>query len=176
MPRETSITKKMVIDAAFEIVRKNGFHTLTARSIAKQLGCSTQPIYWIYENMDVLKQDVIEKIIAYLTEKIHSFNKTGRPFLDFGIGYIQTAYNEPMLFKLIYFDNILNLKFTDITPEKEMIEIMRKDECTANLTDEECYHIAVKSWVFAYGLASLHATGMMVYNEEKIEKMLNDFI
>lgn len=176
MPKATSITKEMIVSAAFDIVQVEGFQSLSARGIAKHIGCSTQPIYWIYENMDVLKQDVIVKIVAYLNGKINSFHKTNHPFLNFGMGLIHTAYSESKLFKLIYVDNILNLNFADITPGEEMLNVMKTDEYLANIPDDKLYDVAVVCWIFAQGLACLHATGMMAYDEEKIEKMLVDFL
>lgn len=35
---------------------------------------------------------------------------------------------------------------------------------------------ATKAWIFAHGIASLIAAGIMVYNSEKIEKMLLSFM
>ncbi|MDR1761277.1 MAG: TetR/AcrR family transcriptional regulator [Bacteroidales bacterium] len=99
MPKTSSITKEMIIDAAFEIVRADGFTAISARNIAKKMGCSTQPIYWTYENMEVLKQDVITKILQFLSVQIGSYTKTGKPFLDLGLGYIHVAFTESVLFK-----------------------------------------------------------------------------
>jgi len=45
MPRSTIIAQEVIIEAAFELVRKEGFEVLSTRNIAKQIGCSTQPIY-----------------------------------------------------------------------------------------------------------------------------------
>lgn len=45
MLRSTIIAQEVIIEAAFELVRKEGFEVLSARNIAKQIGCSTQPIY-----------------------------------------------------------------------------------------------------------------------------------
>ena len=45
MPRSTIIAQEVIIEAAFELVRKEGFEVLSARNIVKQIGCSTQPIY-----------------------------------------------------------------------------------------------------------------------------------
>ena len=49
MPKPTTITQEVIIETAFEMVRKEGFAVLSARNIAKQIGCSTQPIYWCYK-------------------------------------------------------------------------------------------------------------------------------
>ena len=63
MPKSTTITKEIIIKTAFEIARKEGFAVLSARNIAKQIGCSTQPIYWSYKNMDDLKAEVCQKAL-----------------------------------------------------------------------------------------------------------------
>lgn len=46
MPPKVKITKKMVTEASFEIVRDSGHENLNARTIAEYLGCSTQPILY----------------------------------------------------------------------------------------------------------------------------------
>ena len=48
------------------MVRKEGFAVLSARNIAKQIGCSTQPIYWCYKNMDDLKAEICKKALPFL--------------------------------------------------------------------------------------------------------------
>ena len=45
------IPKDKIIDAATELVRKNGMSALNARTLAKELGCSTRPIYITLEHM-----------------------------------------------------------------------------------------------------------------------------
>lgn len=172
MPKASSITKEMIIDAAFEIVRTDGFPAFSARNVSKKMGCSTQPIYWIYENMEVLKQDVISKILHFLNWQISSYKKTGKPFLDLGLGYVRVAHTEPVLFKSLYVDNILGIKLTDIVPHEMMLTAMKQDTGTSDIPDDKRKDIAVKSWIFAHGLASLIATEMIVYNEEKVETLL----
>ena len=61
MPKPTTITQEVIIETAFEMVRKEGFAVLSARNIAKQIGCSTQPIYWCYKNMGDLKAEICKK-------------------------------------------------------------------------------------------------------------------
>ena len=61
MSRKATITQKEIVNAAFKITKKEGFEQITSRKLAAAAGCSTQPIFRIYENMDALKQDVYEK-------------------------------------------------------------------------------------------------------------------
>ena len=172
MPKASVITKEMIIEASFEIVRTEGFTALSARNAAKKLGCSTQPIYWVYENMEDLKQDVISHMTTFLGNKINSYKKTGKPFLDIGLAYVHVAFAEPALFKSIYVDNILNIKLIDILPDASVIEAMSKE---SDIPENRIHELASKSWIFAHGLASLVATRMIEYNEKTIEQQLSSF-
>ena len=59
MSRKATITQKEIVNAAFKITRKEGFEQITSRKLAAAAGCSTQPIFRIYENMDALKKDKV---------------------------------------------------------------------------------------------------------------------
>ncbi|MFJ1426687.1 TetR/AcrR family transcriptional regulator [Capnocytophaga canimorsus] len=173
MPKTTTITKEIIIETAFEMVRKEGFGVLSARNIAKQIGCSTQPIYWTYKNMDDLKAEVCQKALIHLQNTMLSYSKTGNSFLDLGLGYVQMAHTEPALFKAFYMDNIMNIKLTDIFPESQkIVEIMKNMDDYKKMSDEGVKNIIAKSWMLAHGIASLVAVGMFVYDEEKILDIL----
>lgn len=113
MPKISTITKEIVLDAAFEVARTSGFSSLSARSIAQHIGCSTQPIYWVYDNMELLRRDVVQRAIDYLNNIISAYHQTGKPFADLGLGYIYVAHKEALLFKAIYMENIANIKLPD---------------------------------------------------------------
>ena len=69
MPKQR-ITKEMVVDAAFEIARKDGIEKATVKTIAEKLGCSVQPIYSYCKNMDGLKNDVAEKARTFILAEV----------------------------------------------------------------------------------------------------------
>ena len=175
MPKLTTITQEAIIDTAFEMVRKEGFGVLSARSIAKQIGCSTQPIYCCYKNMGDLKAELCQRALPYLQNIMLRCSKTGNVLLDMGLGYVRMAYTEPALFKAFYMDNIMNVKLTDIFPEsRQAVEIMKDSEEYQHLSEEEVKSGIAKAWMLAHGIASLVAVGMLVYDEEKILEILNN--
>ncbi|GJH40011.1 TetR family transcriptional regulator [Capnocytophaga sp. HP1101] len=173
MAKLTTITQEVIVATAFEMVRKEGFGVLSARNIAKQIGCSTQPIYWCYKNMDDLKAEICKKALVYLQNLILNYSKTGDMLLDLGLGYVRTAHTEPALFKAFYMDNITNAKLNDIFPEsKKVIEIMKSSEEYQQLSEQEIKNAIAKAWMLVHGIASLVAVDMLVYNEEKILEIL----
>ena len=57
MPPIPIITKQDIIDAGIQLIRENGISSVNARSLAKYLNCSTKPLFRVYNNMDMLKND-----------------------------------------------------------------------------------------------------------------------
>ena len=70
MSARRKIQKEDIIQESVSIVAKEGINALNARKIAKKLGCSTQPLFYIYENMDVLKKDVIDEIVKIFDREV----------------------------------------------------------------------------------------------------------
>ena len=63
MPAAKRISKEAIIDAAAAVLRTGGFEAINARSVAKALGCSTQPIYLSFRNMEELKSALTQRAI-----------------------------------------------------------------------------------------------------------------
>lgn len=51
MPPKQTITKEQILESAYEIVIEKGLQKINARNVAEKLKCSTQPIYWYFDNM-----------------------------------------------------------------------------------------------------------------------------
>ena len=64
MPAARRISRDEIIDAAVEVLRDGGFSAVNARSVAKKLGCSAQPIYLSFKSMDELKTALTERAIG----------------------------------------------------------------------------------------------------------------
>ena len=84
MSRKAKKKKKEIVNAAFKITKKEGYEAITSRKLAAAAGCSTQPIFRIYDNMDGLKEDVFNKASLFYEDYYASYPKNNStPFLDF---------------------------------------------------------------------------------------------
>ena len=54
MPPKAKVTRDMILEAAFALVRQEGHSALNARALARKLGCSTQPILYNFATMEAL--------------------------------------------------------------------------------------------------------------------------
>ena len=52
VPPKAKVTKDMIIDAAFEVARESGVENINARTVAKKLNCSTQPVMYHFETIE----------------------------------------------------------------------------------------------------------------------------
>ena len=61
MPPKTRITKELIIEKSFEITKSEGIENLNARYLAKQLNCSTMPIFKVFN--EFIKTRSIEEVV-----------------------------------------------------------------------------------------------------------------
>lgn len=108
MPKQ-KITREMVVDAAFEIARKQGMETVTVKKIAQSLGCSVQPIYSYCQNMEGLKNAVADKARAFVHDYVAKSVDSEDLFRSTGHAYVRIAREEPHIFKLYLFQERQNV-------------------------------------------------------------------
>lgn len=61
MPPKVRILREAIIEKAFELTKVYGFEKVTARLLASELKCSTQPVFHAFHNMKELKEEVYKK-------------------------------------------------------------------------------------------------------------------
>ena len=176
MTKSIVITKEMIDVAAFELVRKEGVEALSARNIAKELNCSTQPIYNTYEGMDEIRRITVDRVIDFVMKRIVTYKKTGRPFLDSGLGYINFAKTERVLFREFQLNvSGANEKKNDLG-DPQIRALMDGDEYVQeyNLTKSGKDNVFKKIMIFTYGVAVLSYLDRLYMSEEEVVTLLKD--
>lgn len=170
------IQKEDIINAAIEITRETGFDNIQARNIAKKLECSTQPIFYQFENMEELKKEVIEKVSEIFRKYMKVDEKAQYSYKEVGKGYIRFAKEEPKLFRLIFMSQ------NNLTPENFMSydkktyqEILRHvGNATGISSEKEANSFHLKMWTFTHGIATMLATKTCEFSDKQIGEMLTD--
>lgn len=103
MPAIKKISKEAIIDAAVDVLREGGAAAINARSVAKKLGCSTQPIYLSFQNMDDLKAAMTQRAIALHNQYVCTSNSDTQ-YSCYGMGFVKFAAEEKHLFRWLYLD------------------------------------------------------------------------
>lgn len=174
MPARRKIQKKDIIQESVSIVAKEGINALNARKIAKKLGCSTQPLFYIYENMDDLKKDVMNEIVKIFDIEVLKSETGQLEYKDIGINYIRFAKEEPELFKIMFNRKINEgaFDFIDLTGSaKTILETISKQ---TGMSNEDAKQIHLRMWLYVNGIASLAANQTVEFNDGEIAELLKD--
>ena len=106
MPPKTRITKELIIEKSFEITKSEGIENLNARYLAKQLNCSTMPIFKVFNDMNELKFELKKKIDAY--------------YNDFILAHLdKNNYLYTMSFAYIDLEHCLSMNLSKLVPLKK---------------------------------------------------------
>ncbi len=173
MAPRTKITKEMIIDASYEIARKEGYEKLTARYIAEHLKCSTQPILYHYASIDEIRREVYKKADRYHSEFIMPAGKYSNPLLEIGMNYVRFGYEEKHLFRFLFQSNQFSgLKMEDLVNSPELTQILAIVSAAAKVDIAVAKEMFLSLFITAHGCASLLVGNAMIYEEERIEKFL----
>ena len=161
MSRKATITQKEIVNAAFKITKKEGFEQITSRKLAAVAGCSTQPIFRIYENMDGLKKDVYEKAAAYYEDYYNDFAKTHDvPFVDLGLAYIGFAQKYPHLFRLLFVSaNGPESKTMYDLVNGANENVVKEINKAAAKGAKDAQQLFMQMWIFIHGAGCMAVTG-----------------
>ena len=159
MPAAKKVSKDAIIDAAVDVLRDGGFSAINARSVAKKIGCSTQPIYLSFKNMDELKAALTERAIEMHTKhvrdslKAHEGNDSR--YSSYGMGFVKFAAEEKQLFRWLYLEGEQLGPYRNDVLLPEVIDVI-VDEFGYNEDTARRFHQDMI--YFSYGLAILANT------------------
>ena len=110
MGRKAKITKEMVLEAAFELLDESGINAVAIKNIAAKLGCSTQPVSWLFGSMTELKKELWiysgERLWKDLPARMAGKDAIDAFFIS-GVMYISNACDHPNVFRFLHVDDPL---------------------------------------------------------------------
>ncbi len=172
MPPKSKITREMVIDAAFEIARKTGAENINARSVSKELKCSTQPVMYHFATIEELKKAAYEKADNYHSEYLMKIENI-EVMLGIGLNYIRFAIEEPHLFRFLFqSDYFKGATLLELIDAEELAPLLMMMQGSMGKSMEQVKKIFITLFLFAHGYASIIANNSLKYDEELIKTHL----
>ena len=174
MPPKVRVTKKMILDASFDIVRKEGYENLNARRIAERLGCSTQPVLYNFKTVDEIREEVYRIADEYHTGCIMPDEKSDRdPLLTLGLNYIRFGYEQPHLFRFLFQTNQFGgMNMDALINDPQLSAVIGIVAGGMKCSEAQAREMFLLFFSAAHGYASLLANNAMEYDEKLSVKML----
>ncbi len=177
MPPKAKFTKEEIVDAAFHIVKTDGFEALTSRALGTRLGSSARPIFTVFQSMDEVQQAVIEAAKALYKEYVDQGLMWEHPFKGVGTQYILFSIQEPKLFQLLFMTEQPQIPdFSGVLPlieesyEEILLSIQNDYGMSRHLAEKLYHHL----WIYTHGIATLCATKMCRFTGEEISNMITE--
>lgn len=175
MARKISVTTAQIVEAAFALTGQEGFEGLTARKLAKYMGCSTQPIFRVFQTMDELYDEIYELIVKDFSDYYNGFMKIDEtPFINLGMAYIRYAQIKPKFFEILFLKEkrcgkglyeLLN------GSEGNLVKEINKAKMEGAKNPSELF---MKMWIFIHGAACMVITKDYDLENEQTIKLLKE--
>ena len=178
MARKQVISKEGLIDGAFRLVEEQGIGAMSARNLAKFCGCSTQPIFRVYENMQELHEEVFQMAVNYFSEFYETGKQkeqvSGKPFVQFGLLYIEFALKEPRLFTMLFLSpNRYGRSLYELLNGSTGAFVREMNRAKAEGVKDPG-SLFMKMWIFIHGAACMTITGDYDLPREETIRLLED--
>ncbi len=172
MPKKT-VDKAQLLNIALQMIRDDGFESVNARSVAQHMGCSIQPIYSYFNNMDTLKESLYGAAMEFYNEFVYSRIDNNRILESMAVANVAFAKYETNLFKMLFFQKLNGLNsFDDIYEWMGDKSATKQIADRLSLSEEKIKEVYIMLIVFTHGVASMIATSSANISDEEIADLL----
>ena len=171
MPPKQRITREMILERSFEMFCREGMEAVNARSVAKALNCSTQPIFSYFSGMEDLKTSLEQKAKETFEAALKVEELEGDPLINIGAAYTRFAAEQPCLFTHLFMLNKDDplYPFMSVEARRDLVE---REAAHNALTFEQAKKMFVQLSIYIHGLAAVRAAHKAAFTPEEMEKMI----
>ena len=175
MPPKVKVTREMVANASFEVIRTSGHENLNARTIAEYLGCSTQPVLYNYKTVDEIREAAYAIADRYHTDFIMPKETDENPMLTLGLNYVRFGQEERNLFRFLFqTDKFGDKDVGTLMSDPGLSDILEIMEAGLHVDKDQAGELFLTFFCVAHGMASLLANNSMKYDGGQCKKMLEN--
>ena len=170
MARKVTFEKDFIINKSVDFIKEKGIDKLSARELTKYIGCSTQPIFRLYNNMDIYKKDLKKELNKDYNDFTEQFIDKDNYFLSINYAYAMYAKKENSLFKALFISDLSDKKDKN---KKELIEILKEEY---NISDAKAESVYRDVSIYTKGLATNLCLKSMNISDKDLLFLINNCI
>lgn len=173
MPKKPKFSRELLLQEAYAIADAEGINEVSSRSIARNLGCSIQPIYTHFPTMAELRLETFRYASKQFTRELMSCRGEEDPFHWVMECTVDLARNRPNLFKLIF----LTGGFSSRSLPEAILDLVKCQKVIGkimelyDLSKEDSEDILVRCELFLLGVGTMLCSSHMAFSDAEIRKM-----
>lgn len=171
MARKIEYEKEYIIDKSIEFIKEKGISNLSSRELTKYIGCSTQPIFRIYSNMDVYKKDLKNKLTKEYNDFTKQYENRHNNFLYLNYAYAMYAKKENSLFEALFTSDLSDKKL--IKNNKNIINMIKREY---KLSDKKAETVYRDVKIYTHGIATQLCSKNINISDKDLLFLINNCI
>jgi len=175
MPPKPKRTKTEVVNAAMNIIRKEGLEALTAKKLGDALSIAPSSVFTHFDSMN----DVVDATLIAIRKKYDRFVIKGLslnpPFKGYAMAVAKFAQAEPKLFITLFVNGGYGDKIENFLHkaghEEKILDIISN---TFDLNLDKSRLLYRNLSLYICGIATLTATGVCKFSDEELSSLLGN--
>ncbi len=172
MPSSPKVQKETILKTAFDLLLREGYGAINIKTVAQELGCSTQPISRQFGSMDGLRKE----LLVYGIEQLKPFfSIKGEKVSDIveGIinGYINLAFDVPNLYKYLYMSEHTEERMSDLIAglrAENFEKVIGMLEAEYDMPEAYAKEYIKNLNFYVHGIASYVAVGFVELSKQEV--------
>ena len=177
MARKTQISKEVILEKAFQLLVREGYANINIIALAKEIGCSTQPIASQFGNMDRLRTELLEYCLEFLKNYYSVAGDGASSVLESIAGrYVELALDYPNLYKYIYISEHDGEKMGQIIKSlraKNQDKILCMIQEEYGISYEKAKDYMMNLQIYVHGISSFAVTKVEFPSKEAVMNMIH---
>ena len=178
MARKTQITKDVILEASFQMLLREGYDAINITTLAKEIGCSTQPIAWQFGSMDGLREELLQYCLTFLKDKFTIEGEDAEHILEkIAEHYVDMALDYPNLYKYIYMSERDGKMIGQVTHDlradnyAKMVQILAQEK---HITEEAAERYIINLQLYVHGIASYIVSRFSFMSKDVAMQMIHE--
>lgn len=176
--------KEEMIHEACNIVLEGGFEKLTARKLADNLNCSTQPIYLQYKNMHDLKNSVIDVLWNRMVKKCNRIARSlvlnddieYENYVRFTAALVKISLKNRDIYRALWIDEKGDSVYLFQLFEELYVGQLFNIPEFASLSKVDKKKLHFKLMMAVQGLILIQFSGVRVFSDVELVGLISQFI
>ena len=172
MPSSPKVSKQLMIETAFKMLCQEGYGAINIKTLAQEIGCSTQPISRQFGGMEGLRKELLDYCIGFLESFFQTEGDTAfDTIMGVSMGYINLAFEYPNLYKYFYMSETEGERMSAIVQNlrvANLAKLLERLEEEYGVNKEAANRFVNNVTFYVHGIASYAAVGFGYYSKYKV--------
>lgn len=177
MARKVEYDKEMFLIKAKDYINEFGIELLNSRDLCKYIGCSTQPLFRNFNNMDNFKIKLKKYLHDYYDLYIEKIVDKNDYLYTISYAYASFAYNKSKIFKALFMSELAGSRTIDeVLSSSWNVETITSIPEQYSLTLEQAKTLYRDVRFYTHGLSCQIACKSIVVTDEEIKSLIRNLI